>query len=82
MKPKDMHKCDLVLEHAELYVYILQTEDMLEKLRKMNNCMFDDEIDAASDALHELRNALSQRHMALGDAINPIFERWSNDELA
>jgi hypothetical protein len=82
MKPKDMHKCDLVLEHAELYVYILQTQDMLEKLSKMNHCLFDDEIDKATDALNELRDAMSKRYMALGDAINPIFERWSNDELA
>ena len=82
MKPKDMHKCDLILEHGELTVYLDQLRRAEQLVSGFNHSMFDKDIRKATRALLELRRAFLTRHDELGNEINHIFARWSNDELA
>ncbi len=82
MKAKDLHKCDLFIEHAEVGQIKRDVELAQKLICEIDHCLFDKQLDAAKKALLELRRAVITRHDELGNTINPIFERWSNDELA
>lgn len=82
MKPKDMHKCDLFIEHEDVG-QIMQSISLAQKLIcEIDHSLFDKQRTAAVDALRELRRTVSRRHGELGNEINNIFDRWSNDKLA
>lgn len=82
MRSKDMHKCDIIIEWQDLGCLVYAVRQMLIELDGFDHSLFADDIQKAHLHLERLKDALNGRRDELGDAINPIFEAWSNDELA
>lgn len=82
MAKATLHKCDLILEREDLAATRAKLEVARTILRSINNCTLEHGLQKCERAMEDLAGRVRQRQSQLGDQLNPIFDKWSNDELA